>query len=162
MLDLIGKATFINYFPQPLVVAIIFIFFIGYIYGYSVSYLFGIKKTFTIGFFVVILTAILILISSFGYLFTVRCSFLLDSRLCPEELAIFMRFASILVLLLSHFFINIFIGHFGVILGVISYLPSEWFLKKYTGFSSIKKSVSESENIEALSTQLTMGTKKLG
>ena len=52
-------------------------------------------------------------------------------------------------------------GHFGVILGVISYLPSEWFLGKYTGFSSMKKSVSEIEKIEALSTQLTLGTKKL-
>lgn len=161
MLDFILKATLVSFFPKVLIIAIVFIFLTGYIYGYSISFLFGIKRTFTIGFFVIMLTSILILISSTGFLFTAPCSFLMNSNVCPEDLPILTRLAFSLFLLLSHFFINFSLGHLGVLLGVISYFPSELFLNRYIKIKTMKKSVSEIENLEVLSTQITMGTRKL-
>ena len=107
-----------------------FMFFISYLYGYSISFIYGTKKTFTISFFIVIITAILILIFTSSYVFITQC-FTTPGIHCFEPNTILYSFFSWLTILTGNFFINIIIGTAGVGLGVLLYFPSEILMAKY-------------------------------
>jgi hypothetical protein len=161
MFDALGEATLITYYPPSFIMATVFIFFIGYFYGYAVSFIFGIKKTLTVGFFVVILSTILVLFSSVGFILTTPCSALDNSLLCSDYINIINRVSVITIILLSHLLMNIALGHIGVLCGIINFYPSEWFLKKYYKFNSLKKSAEELDQLTANEKQITMGSQSM-
>jgi hypothetical protein len=112
----------------------VFMFFVSYLYGYGISFIFGTKKTFTISFFIVIITAILILMFTSSYVFYTQCFATPDSHCFALETAIGSFFAW-LTILTANFFINIIVGTAAVGIGILLYFPSEIIMEKYFGIS---------------------------
>ncbi len=157
MSGLIGEATLISFYPFYFLTGTLLIFFIGFIYGYVVSFLFGIKKTLTVGFFVIVVSSIIILLFTGVYVSTSQCGDLSNPTVCKNSLGIITHMASMLMLVLSHLFVNLTIGHLGLILGISFYFPSEWYLKKFTKFSLPKDSVDELDKITSSKYEITIG-----
>lgn len=161
MLTLISQASLISYFPILLLTATFFVFFIGFVYGYSVSFIFGLKKTLTIGFFVVILSTILVLLLSGTIILTAPCTTAGEISNCNDNGYTITHVLANLMMLSSHLFINLVIGHLGVGFGLIFYFPCEWIILKYTKITIPKKAVAEMEAIKQSQQTITTGFLKL-
>lgn len=157
MTELIAKASLISFYPPILVASTLFIFFLGFMYGYGISFILDFRKTFSVGFFIVLLSSVIILSITGVHLVSVQCIGLDGSDLCKGTLGAIGPAASTLMLLLSNLVINLLTGYFGVFIGTFFYLPSNWFLKRFTKISSFKRSIAEYDIINSTSQEVTFG-----
>ena len=109
-----------------------FMFFVSYLYGYGISFIFGTKKTFAISFFIGIITSILILIYESGFILITHC-FMTTGNNCFEPASIMFGLMSWLTIFIANLFINILVGIIGVSVGILLYFPSEYILDRFFG-----------------------------
>lgn len=147
MLDIFDSSVVSVKTTQFLLGASIFILFSGFIYGYAVSFLFGIKKTLKISLLIEVLISTLFLFICAGYVFYTSCSENNTLNNCSDFSYFFLKVPSIITLLLFHLFFNILSGYIGVIVGICLYFPSGWFLNNYFAMSNLKTSTEEYEKI---------------
>ncbi len=107
-----------------------FMFFVSYLYGYGISFIFGTRKTFAISFFIVIITAALLLLFDSSYVLITQCLMKANSHCFAPQTMIY-GLVSWLTIFIVNFFLNIIIGASAVGVGVMLYFPSEYILARY-------------------------------
>lgn len=161
MTNLISNASLISFYPPILIASTLFIFFLGFIYGYGISFIIEFKKVFSVGFFVVLLSSIIIFSITGAHLVSVQCKAPDGTNLCNGTLGTLGPAAATLMLLLSNLIINLFIGHVGLSIGLVFYMPSAWIIARFFDISSIKKTTSEYDIINSSANEVTFGIKSI-
>jgi hypothetical protein len=125
-----GQATIYTQHLDFLFHSATFMFFVSYLYGYGISFIFGTRKTFAISFFIVIITAAFLLLFDSSYVLVTQC-FMKSHSHCLAPQTIIYGLVSWLTIFIINFFLNIIIGATAVGVGVMLYFPSEYILARY-------------------------------
>lgn len=159
MIELVNRALLIPYFPAIFISSTSFITLLGFLYGFSMSFVKGTRKALFFGFFVIVVATIMILISSSSFIFFNKCAN--DSIVYSCDLDGISKVTFSLILVTVHLFINIILGHVGLFLGVGFYFPGELYLRKFKFISNLKKDSEELTQLTLDSKTMTTGNFKL-
>lgn len=131
MFATIDQAKFIYENGDFLFNSLLLVVLLGFLYGYTTSFIIGIQRSLKLSIFFVISVCTIVMLFTIGFLLSRNCEELLNGSSCGDFTAIATAFSTWIFQLMAHYITNIGAGYIGVGLGLAFRFPTEWIMQKY-------------------------------